>query len=298
MTLHKISFILLNALVKLVFMKKIFVVLGVLVILSLVLSFLPKQVFKPDNPDIQTEIVFKAYCPAFLLVIDDTTLINQTLAYYNPIDYPSSFRACMLKELIERHHGSEEMIDLRTVKDYVLADHEKTNQKKESFISTLAFWQADEFFREKSPYHAAYFFEYSFNVNILNGASQLAVLYANGIGLPQHSEKAQELFKFEAISLLPPDKIEGECLRHIQEKNNSLVKSAELNSHVIFYQYIRHPYYQKQVKWVESLCFKSDEELQAISETYNYPGEMKGLINSYINSHLRSARGLNITYSP
>ncbi len=182
---------------------------------------------------VSNKIQFKAYCPAVLSWTSAPYIKKQLDSLFGPIYISPTIYGCIIKKLL---------------------DEEVISESEASFRATMLL-ENDLFYFNNRYDLQAYFHYNSAKVGNIGALRALAELFALGKGVKTDTERAKHMFREFYSYYLPHEDIEDTCESHIDYKIGNIYNN-------------RNAIEIEQIKWLKTLCYKSEEELYAISDWY------------------------------
>ncbi len=187
-----------------------------------------------------------AYCPVFTKLLPKSSLVK----FLSKKDSHPEWQACAIEILMSKTTELEETSDSRMLALASIAGIKHEGKIYPSALSNHFIHSYIKLFKLIERHDLiAYFLRRRIDRAFISSASDLAMLYYEGKGVPQDKEIAKHLFRLAASRSFPYSLKGAECAAKFEDD----LKYAKNNLDA------------EQVKWFQRLCYKQPEELYKIA---------------------------------
>ncbi len=240
-------------------MKKIFSIIIALCFIVIAVALFPaKHVPQDDN-----SLPFNAYCPSFINALPSSTLVWVLHKESGKNSYlPAQHMVCPMDIIMNRMTAREKTDDSKILRIVAIADVKSKKFYPYIFAHNLVTPYIRKLLKENRPDLAAYFMHRMVERGSNDTADDLAQLYVEGKGVAKDDEMAKHLYRLDLISYY--------FLFKKSNTGKAVVKSPDECSDNFdhLFKYANSMIELNQVKWCQSLCYKTNEELYNIADWY------------------------------
>lgn len=225
------------------------------------------------------DLPFNVYCPVFVEYIPTRQMVDLLDGQIFHKYMPNRITACALKEAIDRAEENPNFdtsqLSLQPATDYKNTIGDIVGLFVVRYLPVIA---------NNHPSLRVYFLDKIFKISPAIGRmrADLGVHYSFGRGVSQDKEKATHLYRQDLLAFFNYSKKPEQCVAEEEKEFQSEQKAKQEHfaNNATVLEYVLDPLYTEQVRWVQSLCHKTPDEIYEILEWYMHED------NTYRSPHL------------